>query len=95
MGPPAQVSTKEFDANIDKHCISVSSRLRWWPTNDTLYIYPIIQYVGFEKSVHIDLLPGIGMGVDLTRCSNVKLCTVLSDGVTCGVPIEEEEHGTN
>jgi hypothetical protein len=64
IGDPLLVNDAAFDAAEPLHGVARKDRLRWWPTVDTLYLYPISTYWPLAVPQAVDLRPGTTMLFD-------------------------------
>ena len=58
VGDPALIDAKTFDDRFSEHRVPKASRLKWWPTKETLYLYPIQQFEPFSSPRRIEISPG-------------------------------------
>lgn len=61
IGPPSIVDVRDFDARFDSHRIPSSSRKKWWPNDETLYLYPVLKFDPYDEPREIEVAPGVQM----------------------------------
>ncbi|MFH1487082.1 MAG: hypothetical protein ABIH46_13505 [Chloroflexota bacterium] len=59
LGNPVEVSLDEFDTKKAEHCVERVDRLRWWPEYETLWMYPIEAFKGYDEALRVDVPAGV------------------------------------
>jgi len=61
IGEPEELPITTFDEKQTIHNISPVDRRRWWPENETLFLYPITSFAPLVEEINIPLPAGSGM----------------------------------
>lgn len=59
IGEPSVVTTKEFDDRLNEHCVARKDRLRWWPENNKLWMYPVDMFWPYDSPRGVKVRPGV------------------------------------
>jgi hypothetical protein len=79
IGQPEELPLDAFDSKQEVHGVSIADRRRWWPENETLFLYPIVTFAPFREAVPVPLPAGTGMKTTTTECSiNTEQLVILS-----------------
>lgn len=59
LGEPVEVSLDVFDTKEAEHRVERVDRMRWWPEYETLWVYPIEGFKGYDESLAVDVPAGV------------------------------------
>lgn len=60
VGKPVQIDVDEFDSLFgDQHRVSRKDRLQWWPEKESLYLYPIDEFMPYAGIKEVNIPPGV------------------------------------
>ena len=58
LGPYRPISLVQFKRLFIRHQVTEQERLKWWPTKETLYAYPIAKFDAFARPRNIEYSTG-------------------------------------
>lgn len=54
LGPPDEITLKQFKARRGKHRVSEEERKRWWPRKRRFYYYPVVSVRRLRSPIPVD-----------------------------------------
>jgi uncharacterized membrane protein (UPF0127 family) len=73
VGVPVEVKVGEFDSLFGQsHQVSRKDRLQWWPEKESLFLYPIEQFISYDEPRDASVRPGVQTYMDEVHFGDEK-----------------------